>query len=206
MGDTAQARGTRAFVHTAAASQLGQMIVKLAPAQGMAVVNVVRREEQAAMLRALGAEYVVVQTEGWEDRLKTIVKELEVTVAFDCVAGDQTGKIVSLLPAGSTTFVYGGLSEQPVAGLPVLDLIYHSKKVEGWLLPRWLMGGGKIQTVRRISAASSTVNAGLGEGGWAESQFEDCTLEEMFPRLCAMRAQRGSGGFTGRKLRIRMDQ
>lgn len=180
------------------------MIVKLAPSQGATVVNVVRREEQAALLRALGAEHVVVQTEGWEDRLRALVEALHVTVAFDCVAGAHTGKIVSLLPAGSTTFLYGGLSEQPVGGLPVVDLIYHSKKVEGWLLTNWLMGGGKIQMMRRISAASATVSPALGSGGWAASQFEDCAMEEMFPKLCAMRANRGSGGFTGLKLRIRL--
>jgi NADPH:quinone reductase-like Zn-dependent oxidoreductase len=48
------------LVHTAAASQLGQMLVKLCKEEDMNLINVVRREEQAETLRGLGAKYVVV--------------------------------------------------------------------------------------------------------------------------------------------------
>jgi NADPH:quinone reductase-like Zn-dependent oxidoreductase len=51
---------SRAIVHTAAASQLGQMLNKLATAKGMEIINVVRRQEQREVLEKLGATHIVV--------------------------------------------------------------------------------------------------------------------------------------------------
>jgi hypothetical protein len=50
----------------------------------------------------------------------------------------MTGQLISALPRKGTCFVYGGLSQQPVGAIPPMDLIYHQKKLEGWLLPNWL--------------------------------------------------------------------
>lgn len=202
--DTVKQHGQKVFIHTAAASQLGQMIVKIAPSMGVTVVNCVRREEQAELLKQLGAQHVIVEKEGWQDELKALIKSLKITVAFDCIAGDMTGTLVGLLPPGSTTFIYGGLSEKPVGNIPIMDLIYKKKQVKGWLLTRWLMAGGPIKTLMRIRYASRIVNPGLKSGCWASSQFVDCTMEEMWPKFLAMRADLGKGGFTGKKLRIKI--
>ena len=79
----------------------------------MTIVNMVRKEEGAALLKSLGAEYVVVTSkEGWEDRMKELIKKLKISVVFDAIAGDMTGTMMKLLPANSTTIVYGGLSGQ----------------------------------------------------------------------------------------------
>jgi NADPH:quinone reductase-like Zn-dependent oxidoreductase len=203
--DTVKQQGATTFVHTGASSQLGQMLVKLAPSQGMKIINVVRREEQADMLRKIGAEHVVVQHEGWEKKLGDVISKLGVRVAFDCVAGDTTGTIVSLMPGKSVTFVYGALSEQHVGHIDPMDLIYRQKAVKGWLLTEWVQQGGKLKTLLRLRRAATLVNAALFEGGWAASQFEDVPMEEWFEKFLSMREQRGNGGFTGRKLRILMD-
>jgi NADPH:quinone reductase-like Zn-dependent oxidoreductase len=82
------------FVQTAAASQLGQMLVKLCKQENMTLINVVRREEQAETLRALGAEHVIVSSqEGWEGQLKDLVKEHKIQIAFDAIAGEMSGKV-----------------------------------------------------------------------------------------------------------------
>jgi len=203
--DTVKQAGASVFIHTAAASQLGQMLVKLSPSQGVIVVNVVRREEQAEMLRALGAKHVVVQNGKWEDELANLISELQIKVAFDCISGETTGKIVSLLPSNSKTFLYGALSEQPAGGFNPMDLIYKKKQVEGWLLPNWLMHGGTLKMLLRIRRTRKIVNLGLREGGWAQSQFDDVSMEEWLEKFLSMRASSGKGGFTGRKLRIRFD-
>jgi len=52
-----------AFVSTAAASQLGRMLVRLGLKHGVPVINVVRRPEQVDLLRALGAKYVLDSSE-----------------------------------------------------------------------------------------------------------------------------------------------
>lgn len=96
--DTVRARhsgkGRPGFVQTAAASQLGQMLVKLCKQEKMTLINVVRREEQAKTLRDLGAEHVVVSSEeGWEERLKELVKEHKIQFAFDAIAGEMSGQV-----------------------------------------------------------------------------------------------------------------
>merc|ERR1712137_927598 len=96
--------GAKAFVHTAAASQLGQMMVKLAPSEGIEIINVVRREEQAELLKNLGAKHIVVSgnDESWKETLKTKLDELGATMAFDAVAGKSTGDLLDVMPNGGT--------------------------------------------------------------------------------------------------------
>jgi len=203
--DTVKQRGASGFVHMAAASQLGQMLVKLAPSQKVTIINVVRREEQAQLLREIGAVHVVVQNDGWEQVLGDLVNELKIRVAFDCISGDTTGTLVNLMPSKSVTFLYGALSEKPASNINPMDLIYRGKKLEGWLLPAWLMGGGMLRTFFRVRRASGLVNVALGKGGWAASQYEDVSMEDWFKTFLAMRQNSGNGGFTGRKLRLILD-
>ena len=105
--DTAKNKeGSSAFVHTAAASQLGQMIVKLAPQEDVTVINVVRRDEQADILKQLGAEHIVVTGSStndedvakWKEELKSKIKELGATCAFDAVSGRMTGDLLDCVP------------------------------------------------------------------------------------------------------------
>jgi NADPH:quinone reductase-like Zn-dependent oxidoreductase len=53
------------------------------------------------------------------------------TVFFDAVAGEMTGKILEAMPDGSTAFVYGGLSMQPVSNVGIMDLIFKRKTITG---------------------------------------------------------------------------
>jgi len=191
------------FVHTAACSQLGQMLVKLCAKENIVLINVVRREEQATKLRALGATHVVVtKGDGWENELKQLIKEHGIQFAFDAVAGDMTGKILSILPKKGTIFVYGRLSDQACSGIQPLDLIYMRKKIEGWFLGSWATSGGMFAAQRRLKGATSVVHAGLADSdGWSRSEFEDCTIEDMQTKFLDF----FNNGFTGRKLRIVMD-
>jgi len=197
--DVAKRKGSPAFIHTVGNSQLGQMMVKLADEQGCTIVNMVRKEEGAELLRSLGAKHVVVTSrEDWQDQLKDLISKLNISVAFDAIAGDMSGTMMQLLPEGSTTVVYGGLSSRLVNGLPVIDMIYGKKKFEAFFLKTWLTEGGMLRTILRLRKAFKLSMPALGEGGWAETQFEDCTLEEMWTKMCRSQSR-------AKKLRIRMD-
>lgn len=202
---TAKERGSPGFVHTAAASQLGQMLVKYCKQEGMTLINVVRREDQAEMLRDLGAEHIVVSSkEGWEDELKELVKKLNISVAFDCIAGSSTGTMMDVMPNNGSVFCYGGLSEEPISGIQPMDLIYRHKKLEGWFLPDYLKGasGGTMGMAMRINGMSKIVDPGLANG-WSSSKFVDAEAEKFWPAFLEMR---NGGGFTNKKLRIRWPQ
>jgi len=197
--DVAKSKGSPAFIHTVGNSQLGQMMIKLAKSEGVTIVNMVRKEEGVAPLKSLGAEYVVVTSrDGWQEELQMLIRKLNISVVFDAIAGDMTGTLMKLLPAKSTTIVYGLLSGPFAGNLPVVDMIYEGKKMEAFYLASWLTEGGMLKTILRIRSCFKRTMHALGEGGWAESQFEDCRMEDMWLKLCKSQSK-------AKKLRIRMD-
>lgn len=199
--ETAKSNGSKALVHTAAASQLGQMLNKVAKQEGVAIINVVRREEQAKLLKDLGAEHVVVTAEAeWKETLRNKIDTLKASVAFDAVAGEGAGELLSMLPNKGTLFVYGTLGGD-ISGINPIDLIYRQKQVKGFFLSDWLSyGGNTIMSVPRIVWAAKKVSAGL-QGGWSSSQFKDTTLEKAKDDTVQLKDSTS----TGQKLRIRFD-
>ena len=185
------------------------MIARLAPSEGIEVIHVVRRDEQAQLLRDIGANHIVVSgtdadadDSAWKKELRSKVDELGATVAFDAVSGASTGDMLDALPRKGTTYLYGGLAGR-AANIDPMHLIYSQKKLKGFLVTNWIKEGGLIAMGRRILAAANRVNEGLGEGGWSCSQFLDTTMECAQEDLVALL---GSGKSTGKKLRIRFDK
>ena len=88
MVETIRREGHKALVHTAAASNLGQMLQKICLADGIPLVNVVRRKEQQELLRGIGAQHVVNSTEpSFVPDLIGALAETGATVCFDAVGG-----------------------------------------------------------------------------------------------------------------------
>eukprot|EP00939_MAST-03C_sp_MAST-3C-sp1_P000185 g185.t1 len=201
--DTARSFGSPGLVHTAAASSLGKMMVKLCLKQKFPLINVVRRKEQADMLRKLGAEHVVVTSkddDSWKKELKLKIDTLNITVAFDAVAGKMSGDLLTLLPDGGGVYVYGALAQQAVGAINPLDIIYRKKKVRGWLLTYWLQSGGTVSMMNRLRWASPLVNSGLKDG-WSSTKFQDVSMDNMWNTFLDMYTK---SGFTDRKLRVRI--
>lgn len=91
MVDTMRSEGHRAIVHTAAASNLGQMLARYCREQGIPLVNVVRREEQVALLTQLGATHVCVSSApDYEQQLTVAIAETGATIAFEAVGGGNS--------------------------------------------------------------------------------------------------------------------
>ena len=136
MLDTARRAGAKGVVQTAAAGALGQMIVRLAQKWDMACVNVVRRPEQAELLRGIGAEIVVdSSSDRFERELLVACKKNSVSFGFDAVAGDMTATLAGCMPRKSRVMVYGGLSGDDIK-LNTGILIFMGQQVEGfWLTP-----------------------------------------------------------------------
>ena len=90
MVETMKREGHTALVHTAAASNLGQMLNRICLKDGIALVNIVRSEGQARLLREIGAEHVVDSTS--PDFMDELTKALEITgatLAFDAIGGGR---------------------------------------------------------------------------------------------------------------------
>lgn len=158
MGRAAGA-GARGVAQTAAASALGHMIVRLAKRRGLPVVNVVRRRGQVEELRAAGAEHVLDSSEpDFDERLRDACRRLNVTVAFDAVAGEMPGRLLRAMPQDARVIVYGALSQEGCLVDP-RSLIFEAKRVEGFWLSQWLRSQNPVRTflsARRVQKLLGT--------------------------------------------------
>lgn len=157
MTETMRDEGHTALVHTAAASNLGQMLVKICLADGIDLVNVVRKQEQEDLLKDLGAKYVVnTSSATFKDDLVDALVATGATIAFDAtgggslasdllsameIAANKTAKEYSRY--GSTVYkqvyIYGGLERSQT----VLNRNFGmSWGLGGWLLTPFLQKAG----------------------------------------------------------------
>jgi len=112
--ETARRGGHRAFVQNAAAGAIGKMMVRLCARAKLPLVNLVRRPEQAAALRAIGAEHVIVTSEAGADAaLRALCDRLAIRLAFDAIAGDATDQLARAIGIEGRILVYGMLSGKP---------------------------------------------------------------------------------------------
>lgn len=50
----------------------------------------------------------------------------------------MTGRILKLMPKGSTAYVYGSLSKKVTTHVDTIDLLYNDKTLKGFFLPNWM--------------------------------------------------------------------
>ncbi|MBH0115205.1 zinc-binding dehydrogenase [Novosphingobium sp. YJ-S2-02] len=176
--ETARMEGHSAIVHTAAASNLGQMLQKICRADGIPLVNVVRSPEQARILRNIGAQHVVnSRDEDFTVQLTAAIRETGATIAFDAIGGGTLGSEIlhameraasqnasSYSRYGSDTFkqlyIYGGLDPAPTT-LNRTGFGFQWS-AGGWLLFPFLQKAGKETVTRmrqRVAAELTTTFA-----------------------------------------------
>jgi NADPH:quinone reductase-like Zn-dependent oxidoreductase len=165
--DTARRSKTGALVQTAAASQVGRMILGIARRCGLPVISIVRRAEQAALLRSFGAEHVLDSSQPeFDQRLAELCARLGATLAADAVGGEMTGRLLAAMPRGAQVLVYGAL-EEAACQLDPGQLIFNHKRVRGFWLADWLVERSRLEVLfasvmlqtRFASIVRSTVQA-----------------------------------------------
>jgi NADPH:quinone reductase len=103
------------LLQSAAGSELGRMIIRLAKHDGIRTVNVVRRHESAAELERIGADAVVVSTDGpIDEQVRGIVGPQGVKYAIDPVAGETGTQMYKALGEDGRMLVYGSLTSEPI--------------------------------------------------------------------------------------------
>jgi NADPH:quinone reductase-like Zn-dependent oxidoreductase len=122
MLETLRLEGHRALVHTAAASNLGQMLVKLCRADGVPLVNVVRSPAQVELLRGLGATHVLDSSSPrFFPELVEAMKETDATLAFDAIGG---GKLAGQILLAMETAAVSKLTTYSRYGSPTPKQVY----------------------------------------------------------------------------------
>ena len=155
-----------ALVHTAAASNLGQMLQKLCNAEGIDLVNIVRKQEHAEILKGLGAKYVCNSSEdSFLDDLTEALLATGATLAFDAIGGGKlAGQILGCMEVAANrtakeysrygsdvykqVYIYGGLDMSPTVLKRNFGLTWG---LGGFLLTPFLqkLGGEGVQRLRQ---------------------------------------------------------
>ena len=177
MVETMRREGHKALVHTAAASNLGQMLNRICQKDHIELVNIVRQPEQAALLRSMGARYVCdTSVSTFMEDLTQALMDTGASIAFDATGGGQlAGQILTCMETalnrtatvysryGSTThkqvYIYGGLDVRPTE---ITRNFGFAWGIGGWLLFPFLnrIGQDDAQKLRdRVSAELKTTFA-----------------------------------------------
>jgi NADPH2:quinone reductase len=177
MVETMRREGHKALVHTAAASNLGQMLNRICLQDGIDLVNIVRKKEQEEILRGLGARYVCnTESPTFMQDLTDALVATGATLAFDAIGGGKlAGQILTCMEAalnktateysryGSSThkqvYIYGGLDRGPTEFTRGFGMTWG---MGGWLLFPFLQkigpeGAAKLKA--RVAAELKTTFA-----------------------------------------------
>ncbi|MGA0445801.1 MAG: zinc-binding dehydrogenase [Pseudohongiellaceae bacterium] len=196
-----------AMVHTAAASNLGQMLVRICKDDGIPLINIVRKQEQIELLQSLGAQYVYNMNEAsFMEDLVTALSETGATLGFDATGGGNNGELPGqILSAmeiaanktakaysryGSETYkqvyIYGGLDPSPTVLKRAFGM---SWGLGGWLLTPMIgkIGMEKFQGMRqRVAKEIKTT--------FASSYAQEISLSEMLqPDVIKSYAKQATG-------------
>ena len=204
MTETMRREGHTALVHTAAASNLGQMLNRICLQDGIGLVNIVRSPAQAAILKGEGAKYVVDSSaETFFDDLVAALTATGATIAFDAIGGGKlAGQILTAMEAaaqktaagysryGSTVhkqvYIYGGLDMRPTEFNRGFGMAWG---MGGWLLFPFLqkIGPADAQKLRdRVAAELKTTFA-------SHYSAEISLIEALQPDVVAAYNRRATG-------------
>jgi NADPH:quinone reductase-like Zn-dependent oxidoreductase len=175
MLSTALEAGHTGLVHTAAASQLGQMMLRVCTQDGIPLVNVVRRPEQETLLRAINPAAVIVNQRSatFKTDLTKAIQQTGATIAFDATGGgalsaqlldafDRAGAGHTAEDGGIQLYNYGALDTSPST------MTANQKGRSGfWLLPMWA-AKDKQRFKRSMARVSSEITTTFASSYTAE--------------------------------------
>jgi NADPH:quinone reductase len=163
MIDTMRSEGHSAIVHTAAASNLGQMLHRLCAAEKIKLVNIVRSEDQERLLQGMGAAYVCnMRSPRFIEQLADAVAATGATIAFDAIGGGPlASQILTSMEAASSknaktysrygstvhkqVYVYGGLDPRPTELARNYGMAWG---VGGWLVMNFMQKIGPVAVAK----------------------------------------------------------
>ena len=199
MVDTMRSEGHSALVHTAAASNLGQMLQRICIADGVDLVNIVRRPEHVEMLESQGATWVCDSSStDFESDLTEALKTTGATIAFDAVGGgelastilscmERAANVGSYSRYGSDTskqvYIYGGLNRSRTT----LDRTYGMAwSLGGWLLTPFLAKAGPERGAELRQRVADEINTTFASSYTATISLSDIIDPEIAGAYAAM--------------------
>lgn len=180
--------GHRAIVNNAAGSALGKMLTRLMAGEKIALVNIVRNQEQLKIMRELGSQYLLNSSDpSFENDLAALCEKLNATLLLDAVGGEMTTKMINAAPSGSTIMLYANLSESNFIADP-RTILQKDKKITGFFLGNWTAARSITANLSDFRRVKQLIYTDLSTE--VESTY---TLEQVNEALESYRAKMTSG-------------
>jgi len=189
MVETMRQEGHKALVHTAAASNLGQMLNRICISEGIDLVNIVRSEAQVKLLRDLGAKHIVDSSlESFGDDLVAAMTATGATLAFDAIGG---GKLANTILMAMERVALSEMKHQDHYGSSVHKQLYiyglldlsptilnrgfgFAWGIGGWLLPNFLQRSEPALIAKMQQRIASEIDT-----TFASHYSQEITLDEV---------------------------
>lgn len=171
--EIAKEGGHKTIVLTAAASSLGQMVNRLGHSEGIQVINIIRKDREAEILKEQGASIILNSSEAdFDGQLQDACHQHDAHLAFDAVAGPLTGQLLEALPQDSIVTIYSCLSfEHPQVNVD--HFVFQNKTVNGFWLGPWITNKNIIQIMMMWRRAQKQITTDLRSEIRARYPFED---------------------------------
>jgi len=193
MVETMRLEGHTALLHTAAASNLGQMLVKICQKDDIPLVNIVRKDEHVELLKGIGAKHALNSTSpNFMADLVSVLTETNSTLGFDATGGGTlAGQILTAMEAaqsakmgefsryGSTTYkqvyIYGGLDRSPTTLNRSFGMAWG---LGGWLLTPFLQKIGMDAANALRQRVADEITTTFASGYTAEVSLTEMLQEQ----------------------------
>jgi NADPH:quinone reductase-like Zn-dependent oxidoreductase len=178
-------------IQNAANSGVGHCLIRLARLAGVKTVNVVRREELVAPLRAFGGDIVLIDGPDLDARVRAAIGEAALPLAIDAVGGSSTQRLARCLSNGGTVVNYGVLSGEPCM-VDGRETVFRDVRLQGFWLRKWFADTPPAQ----IAGVYRELSARLADGTLAVE------VEAVYPlrRIKEAVAHAARGGRSGKIL------
>lgn len=179
MFDIVKQEGEKAFIMTAGASQLCKLIIGLAREEGFRPIVTVRRDEQIALLKEIGAAHVLNEkAPDFEATLREVMKAEQPRIFLDAVTGPLASAIFHAMPKRARWIIYGRLDTDATIIREPGQLIFQHKHIEGFWLSEWMR-----QSRDRRGPAILEAQKRFSDGRWSTDVTAVVPLAEAIARV-----------------------
>ena len=171
---------SKSFILSAAASQLCKLMIAAAKAEGYEPIAIVRRDSQIEPLKTLGATYVLnSESEGFMGEFAALMRAEKPRVFLYAVANQTSATMFDKIPNRGRWVIYGKLDEE----LPTIQqpgqMIFQSKRIEGFWLTQWMRRTSLLGKLSVIRSAQTR----FASGDWKTDVTAIAPLEEAIARV-----------------------
>ncbi len=146
-------------IQNAANSGVGRAVIAIAKSLGLKTVNVVRREEAVAELKALGGDVVLVDGPDLAKRVAAETGNASILLALDAISDTSTMNLMTCLAEGGMLVIFGAMSRKPMIGLPG-NLIFKKQTMRGFWLFHWYQSAAPDKITETFNVLTPLVASG----------------------------------------------